>query len=62
MNDSRLLIVALTILFVFGLVVFRLAFGASQLAAGSALGRFKLPKSWQRWLLGEDRHTASGHR
>jgi hypothetical protein len=62
MNDSRLLSVAVTVLFVFGAVVFRLAFGTSQLVAGSALGRFKLPKSWQRWLFGEDRHTAAGHR
>jgi hypothetical protein len=56
MNESRLLAAALTILFVFGLVVFRVLWGASQPAAGSALGRFRLPRSWQRWLFDEDLH------
>lgn len=59
MNTPHVLAAAVTILFVFGLVVFRVARGASQMAAGSALGRFKLPTSWQRWLFGErDRRAA----
>ena len=50
-----ILAVTLTLLFALGLVFLRVVFGASQLAAGAALGRFKLPASWQRWLLGERR-------
>jgi hypothetical protein len=39
MNIQHGLAAALTTLFVFGLVVFRLLWGASQLAAVSTLGR-----------------------
>lgn len=53
MSGPNVLAAACLVLFVFGVIAFRLAFGASQVAAGAALGRFKLPKSWQLWLLGE---------
>jgi hypothetical protein len=45
-----------TVIFVLGLVVIRLLWAGSQLASAAALGRLPiLPKSWRRWLLGEDR-------
>ena len=54
MHISSILPVVITILFVLGLVAFRLLWGASQLTSGAALGRGpKLPKSWRRWLLDE---------
>lgn len=59
MNTPHVLAAAVTILFVFGLVVFRVAWGASQMAAGSALGRFKLPRSWQRRLFAEHNRRAA---
>lgn len=59
MNSGQEPAVAVTVLFVVGLVVFRLLWGASQLAAVSAFGRVKLPKSWQRWLFGTPSQPAS---
>jgi hypothetical protein len=53
MDSSDLLAAALLVLFVVGLVLVRLAFAASQLAVGAALGRFKIPRVWERWLFGE---------
>jgi hypothetical protein len=53
MSGPNVLATACLVLFVFGVITLRLAFGASQVAAGAALGRLKLPKSWHRWLLGE---------
>jgi hypothetical protein len=54
MNKSSLIAAALTILFVLGLVIFRLLWAASQTASAAGLGRLPmLPKSWRRWLFGE---------
>jgi hypothetical protein len=44
----------LAVVVVVALVVFRVLFGASQMAAAAGLGRTsKYPKSWRRWLFGE---------
>jgi hypothetical protein len=54
MNRSSL-IVALSIA---GVVVFRLLWAGSQLAAGAGLGRAAfLPKGLRRWLFGEPNNT-----
>lgn len=58
----KILAVTATIVFVPALVAFRLLFGASQVAAGSALGRFRTPKGWQRWLFGEHDHPTVSRR
>ena len=61
MNKTALL----TVLFVMGLVAFRLLWGGSQVAAGAGLGGLPrwLPQTWRswirRWLFGE-RGTLSG--
>jgi hypothetical protein len=53
-ENSRLIAVALTILFVAGLVLFRLLWAALQVASASALGRLpKLPKILRCWLFDE---------
>ena len=57
--DLSKLGMALTFLFVLGLVVFRLVWAASQVASASALGRLpKLPGTWRRWLF-DERSTTS---
>lgn len=57
MNKSDLLALAITILVVFGIIVYRLLWAASGAASVAALGHFPLlPKAWRRWLFGE--HTA----
>lgn len=54
MNKSSLIATTLTVLFVLGLVAYRLLWAASGVASAAGLGRLpKLPKSWRRWLLGE---------
>jgi len=54
MHASEIIAVGLTVLFVLALVVYRLLWGASQVAALDGLGRLpKLPKSWRRFLFGE---------
>jgi len=54
MDKSTLLAASLTVLFVLGLVVYRLLWAASSVAAAAGLGRFsKLPKGVRRWLFGE---------
>lgn len=58
---SHILAIAVTVLAVLAAITFRLLFGASQVAAGSALGRFKIPHGWRRWLLGEHEPTAPHH-
>jgi hypothetical protein len=59
MTMSALIAPAVTILFVLGLVAYRLLWAASSVASAAALGRAsKLPKSWRRWLLGEHNNAA----
>lgn len=54
MNIPHAVAIALTAIFLLSLAVLRLLFGASQVAAASALCRLPgLPKGWRRWLLGE---------
>ncbi len=54
MSKSSLIASALTVLFVLGLVAYRLLWAGSQLASGVGLGRFpKFPKGLRRWLFGE---------
>ena len=58
MNKSSLIAFILTVLFVIGLVAFRLLWAGSQVAATAGLGRLpRSPQSWQhwirRWVLGE---------
>ena len=54
MNKSSLIASTVTILFVLGIVVYRLLWAASQVASSAGLGRLpKLPKSWRRWLFDE---------
>jgi hypothetical protein len=58
MNKSNLIASVLTVLFVLGLVAYRLLWAASSVAAAAGLGRLsQLPKSWRRWLLGEHKDT-----
>jgi len=60
MNKSSLIASALTFLFVLGLVVYRLLWAGSQLAAGVGLGRFpRFPKTLRRWLFGEHNGTSA---
>jgi len=54
MNKSTLIATSLMLLVVAGLVVYRLLWAASSVAAAAGLGRLsKLPKGVQRWLFGE---------
>jgi hypothetical protein len=54
MDKSSLIASTLTVLFVLGLVVYRLLWAASGVASAAGLGRLpKLPKSWRRWLFDE---------
>ncbi len=58
MDKSRLIAPAVTALFLAGLVLYRLLWAGSSVASAAALGRLPmLPKSWQRWLLGEPTET-----
>jgi hypothetical protein len=60
MNRPTLIASALTILFVLGLVVYRLLWAGSQVASAAGLGRLpKLPKSWRRWLFGEHNNPSA---
>jgi hypothetical protein len=60
MDKSTLLAASLTVLFVLGLVVYRLLWAASSVAAAAGLGRFsKLPKGVRRWLFGEHNDASS---
>jgi hypothetical protein len=59
MDKSTLIASITTVVLVAGLVIVRLLFAGSQMAAGAGLGRGpQLPKSWRRWLFGE-RNKAS---
>jgi hypothetical protein len=54
MDKSNLLATMLMVLAVSGLVVYRLLWAASSVAAAAGQGGFsKLPKGVRRWLLGE---------
>ena len=54
MDKSTLIATSLTVLFVLGLVVYRLLWAASSVAAAAGLGRFsRVPKGVRRWLFGE---------
>jgi len=60
MSKSSLIASALTVLFVLGLVAYRLLWAGSQLASGVGLGRFpRFPKTVRRWLLGDHTDTAT---
>jgi hypothetical protein len=60
MDKSQIIAAALTVLFVFGLVLLRLTWAASQLGAGVGLGRFpRFPKKLRRWLFGEHAHASN---
>jgi hypothetical protein len=59
MDKSTLIATSITVLLILGLVVYRLLWAASSVAASAGLGRFsKLPKGLRRWLFGE-RHNVS---
>ena len=59
MNTAALIATGTTVLIVVAAIVFRLLFGASQVAGLAALGRLpRLPRSWQRFLFGESKDTA----
>ena len=50
-NKSSLIAFIVTVLFVMGLVAFRLLWAGSQVAATAGLGRLPiLPQSWQHWI------------
>jgi uncharacterized membrane protein YciS (DUF1049 family) len=60
MNMSTLIASLLTVVFVLGLIIFRLLWAASQVASLAGLGRLpKLPKSWRRWLFDEHNDTST---
>lgn len=43
-----------TVLFVLGIVAYRLLWAASSIASAAGLGRLpKLPKGWRRWFFDE---------
>jgi hypothetical protein len=54
MDSSRLIASLFTVFFVLGLIIFRLLWAASSVAATAGLGRLPhLPKSWRRFLFDE---------
>ena len=54
MHTPDILAAALTVLFVLGLVLYRVLWAGSQLAAAAGLGRFpRFPARLRRWLFGE---------
>ena len=58
MSTSSLIASAITVVFVLGLVAYRLLWAASQTASAVGLGRLpKLPKTWRRFLFGERNDT-----
>jgi hypothetical protein len=58
MNKSAMIASFVTVLFVVGIVAYRLLWAASSAASAAGLGRLpKLPKGWRRWLFGE--HNSS---
>jgi hypothetical protein len=60
MHKTDAIAAAVTILFVLGLVLFRLLWAGSQVAAAAALGRFpRFPNRLRRWLFGERNRTST---
>jgi hypothetical protein len=60
MNTASLIASAVTILFVLGIVVYRLLWAASQVASLAGLGRLpKLPKTWRRRLFDEPNDSSA---
>jgi hypothetical protein len=60
MDKSTLVATSLTVLFVLGLVTYRLLWAASSVASAAGLGRFsKLPKGVRRWLFGEHKDVSN---
>jgi len=59
MTVPTIIATGVAVLVVVGAVAFRLLFGASQVAAAGALGRVRLPKSWQRFLYGERKERSN---
>ena len=58
MHTSDFFALALTILAVLGVVLYRLLWAGSQIAAADGLGRFpRFPVKLRRWLFGEHRPT-----
>lgn len=54
MNKSAMIASFITVLFVAGIIAYRLLWAASSVASAAGLGRLpKLPKGWRRWLFGE---------
>lgn len=54
MDKSTLIASGLTVLFVLGLVAYRLLWAGFQVASAAGLGHLPiLPKSWRRWLFGK---------
>jgi hypothetical protein len=61
MHKTDVIAAVLTVLFVLGLILFRLLWAGSQLTAAAGLGRFpQFPDGLRRWLFGErDRNRTS---
>jgi hypothetical protein len=60
MHKSTLIATSLTVLSVLGLVVYRLLWAASSVAAAAGRGGFsKIPKGVRRWLFGEHNHASN---
>ena len=60
MDKSQMIASALTILFVLGVVIYRLLWAGSQLAAADGLGRFpRFPRRLRRWLFGEHKRASN---
>jgi hypothetical protein len=60
MDKSTLIATSLTVLSVLGLVVYRLLWAASSVAAAAGRGGFsKLPKGVRRWFFGEHDDASS---
>jgi len=59
MDKATLLASLSTGAMVLGLIVLRLLFAGSQIAAGAGLGRGpRLSPGWRRWLFGENIHRS----
>lgn len=60
MNTPALIASGAAVLIVVAAIVFRLLFGASQVASLAALGRLpKLPRSWERFLFGQSKDKSN---
>jgi hypothetical protein len=60
MDKSTLIATSLTVLLVLGLILYRLLWAASSVAAAAGQGGFsKLPKGVRRWLFGEHKDASN---